>query len=1075
MSHVSDFQAYLHLAEGFLNNHQAEKALPDAVAQLPPLNETLLDQLTQHAEELSLSEPRRGWVIAQIAYHAAQNQDLFIRCKAAWYLGRACNHLGKPDLAQAALTPARAGFEHLGEAGWVAACDWQLNALSWTKPDYQQTIQQLTTALDGLQKAGFEGFLPHCRLALAYAQILIRDFESARVNIEACEAIFASDGDVINQARCWLQDASRLRRSEKFEASFQKLDAALKLLENAHAPIETAKAHYQMAIWYVVSDKDYEIPKQHFYKASTIFLKHDMDLWYGFCQNGMGQIDLQNGNLASADQELSTARKIFAYYDLQASLADNYNDSGLLEYMRGNLPKSLEYLEDAEKIYQSIGAEHLATITRLNHGNTSALLGRFQEALNDLERAAEKFEQLGNMSGLADCGFFLARIWTNLNRYTTAHKQLDQSERLVRQAQKQALLGQIYNQRAIIFALEGKPEDAILTLQTALNISNEYKIEPQTAISERRLGELISHTGQSSEALVLLTSAETRFRQMGMVMEQADSSTSLGYHYMQISQTQDAKTAFLNALEICQGIRPDIESRSYAGMALLAKTYDNDQEALHYYREAVKSMVKLRQGFWQPALAGSYLLTASSVIDSAIQLAARLNSPDDTITFIESSKAQALTKQIASSIVTLTSHLPTKVNELWAEIQALQMQLRTANEPGSWLRSSEQLKEMRKKLGEYAQRYDQQLAELEREAGQGISLQHPEFNHVKFIEMAASYFKQPWAALDYYITDTTLSVTLITTDGLLVWQTPINARQRMALDVCAKNHRGTSALSSADIKSLGELLLPLHVQKYLSPDQYLIIAPHRDLHRVPWAALQPKWTSRTLVEECIPVITPSLQVLQLLWQRNNPVPSPTQGAGLLLGVSDFRNGRPALPLIPAEIKAIAQQADTHNARSKVLLDEQATWDNLTALISNNGLSDFGFFHIASHASHDPQTGRLSSIALHDREIWLDQLRNLAPLPKLVTLSACNGTQSLIYEGDEHVGLATTCLIAGASTTIGSLWPILDAAAITMMTTFYDGFLAGLPPSQALTNAQRAAIQRGEPIQNWASLLCLGIP
>lgn len=1071
MSLVSDFQAYLHLAERFLHDNQAEESLPDALAQIPTLNETLLDQLAQHAEELSLTEPRRGWAILRIAHEAAHSSELFIRCKAAWYLGRACNHLGKPDLAQAALTPARIDFEHLEKTNWVAACDWQLNALTWTKPDYQQTIQELTTALDEL-KNEFEDFVPHCRMALAYAQILVRDFEAARLNIEACEASFVAKGDLINQARCWLHDASRLRRSDKFAAAFQKLDAALKLFESTSAPIDAAKTHYQMALWYLVSATDYQIPKEHFHKASTVFLKHDMDLWYAFCQNGMGQIDLQNGNLVSADQELSTARKIFAHYNLRAALADNYNDSGQLEHMRGNLPKSLEYLEDAEKIYQSIGAEYSVAITRSNHGNTSALLGRFQEALNDLERAGEKFEQLGNLSGLADCGFFLARIWTTLNRYITAHEQLDQSERLIRQVQKQASLGQIYNQRAIIFALEGKPEDAISTLKTALNISSEYRTEPQTAISERHLGELISRTGQANEALALLISAETRFQQMGMVIEQADTFTSLGYHYMQIAQTQDAKTAFRNALEICQGIMPDIESRSYAGMALLAETHQGFQEALDYYREAITCIVKLRQSFWQPALAGSYLLTAGSVIDSAIQLAARLNSHHDALIFIESSKAQALVKQIASSIVALTSHTPAKVSELWAEIQALQMQLRTANQPGSWLRSSEQLKDVRKKLTEYAQRYDQQLAELEREAGQGISLQHPEFNHVKFIEMAALHFKQPWAALDYYITDTTLSAILVTSDGPQVWQTPINARQRMALDVCAKNHRGTSALSLGDMKALGELLLPPDVQKYLSPDGYLMIAPHRDLHRVPWAALQPKWTNRTLVEECIPVITPSLQVLQLLWQRYTPAPSPTRGIGLLLGVSDFRSGRPALPLIPAEIKSIAQQADVN---STTLLDQEATWDNLIALTSTNGLSDFSFFHIASHASHDPHTGRLSSIALYDREIWLDQLRNLAPLPKLVSLSACNGTQSLIYAGDEHVGLATTCLIAGADTITGSLWPILDATAIAMMTAFYEEFLTGAAPSNALANAQRAAIQNGEPLQNWASFLCLGMP
>lgn len=160
------------------------------------------------------------------------------------------------------------------------------------------------------------------------------------------------------------------------------------------------------------------------------------------------------------------------------------------------------------------------------------------------------------------------------------------------------------------------------------------------------------------------------------------------------------------------------------------------------------------------------------------------------------------------------------------------------------------------------------------------------------------------------------------------------------------------------------------------------------------------------------------------------------------------------------------------------MDKAATWERLMGSCgrphsSKAGLSGFAFFHIASHIVNDPRTGRLSSIALEDREIWLDQLRDLAPLPDLITLSACNGARSLIYEGDEQVGLAVACLIAGASSIVGSLWPVSDVASMRLMADFYENYLAGNSPSRGLALAQRKANKAGGDLGDWASFICLG--
>lgn len=125
-----------------------------------------------------------------------------------------------------------------------------------------------------------------------------------------------------------------------------------------------------------------------------------------------------------------------------------------------------------------------------------------------------------------------------------------------------------------------------------------------------------------------------------------------------------------------------------------------------------------------------------------------------------------------------------------------------------------------------------------------------------------------------------------------------------------------------------------------------------------------------------------------------------------------------------------------------LCEDKATWDNFLVLAQEQGLARFSFWHVASHAFHEPITGQLSGISFYDRDVWLDELWQCAPLPQLVTLSACSGSKSKLYAGDEHISLATTCLSAGAHTVVGSLWPVPDKEMPVSMHTYYAALAAG---------------------------------
>src|SRR6266498_1172860 len=146
-------QAYLLLANEMLANRIPERDLSRIATRLPPLEEILLSALANRADVLANSQPRLSWTIARVAYSAAvaQRRSLFVQSLAAWYLGRASNYWGQPKKVKRAISQARRGFVKLKEETWIAACDWQLNALAWTKPDLPTVVETLRQALERLE------------------------------------------------------------------------------------------------------------------------------------------------------------------------------------------------------------------------------------------------------------------------------------------------------------------------------------------------------------------------------------------------------------------------------------------------------------------------------------------------------------------------------------------------------------------------------------------------------------------------------------------------------------------------------------------------------------------------------------------------------------------------------------------------------------------------------------------------------------------------------------------------------------------------------------------------------------
>lgn len=1060
---------YLELAHQLDHGLTREGELALAASQLPPLTETRLQALADQSEVASLDRPRYGWALMAVANAAATHTpDRFVQALAAWHLARAANDWLRPDRVEAAVQRARAYFAELNEPGWLAACDWQLYAIPWTR-NFNIAVTQLTQAVASLNDAGLNAFVPHCRLSLAYAATLIGSYVLAEEQLAASERAFAAQNDRLNLARCFITRARNLRQQAQFEQAIEAVNHALTLLQDDYAPIEVAKAQFQLAYCQRYFNADLAIAEEHFQSAARLFTEADLPLWLGQCYLGLAELYSELGRLPEADRVLQLAANIYPPDSLIGPYANFLVDHGKFQLLLGHEHSALQDFQRAEHIYAQLGSPLMSAVAAMYLGETLNQRADYQRALHHLEAAYARFEERHATYRVAECAMQLAQVWLQIGHYDTAHAYLDKATAYATANRQANFLATVYNFRAKTLFRQQRSAEAITYLQRALAAAHEQGTQAQIALAQRLLGEALAALDQFDAALDPLHSALAAFVDMGMSLEQAICLVALGNCYLNLSNLAAAQAAYRQALDLSQGVLPDTDWQAWAGLAQLAEATAEDA-AMHANRQMIEALGKLRLGFSQPTLAGGYLQRPAAALDRAVQLAVQRAAAAEAAHIIEASKAQVLAQQLALADPSDPLAASTELSDLAAEIRWLNAKLRATFDAARRLPSSDHaalVVQLRQKHQAYARLRDQ----LERSAGQNAAQPLAAFDLARFRRTATQQLGPDWIALDYYVTDDRLNAVILTPDDCVVWQQPMTSSLRFALDTCANAQRSRRYPTAFELVTLGQSLVPPQVWPKLTPDMTVVIVPHRQLHQVPWAALRREASRPSLVEACVPNVALSLRSLHQIWQRPTPRIEPCEH-GLLLGVSDFDQRHPPLPQVATEIADLAQLLDD---RSRSLLNDAATWPQLRALSRTADWRRFAFWHIASHAFYDSITGQLSGLALADQDVWLDQLRELAPLPELITLSACSGTQSLRFEGDEAIGLTTTCLAAGARQVIGALWPVRDDAAANMMPEFYRHFLRGENAARALALAQRSLARNDQDYLSWGSFLCVGAP
>jgi CHAT domain-containing protein/tetratricopeptide (TPR) repeat protein len=228
----------------------------------------------------------------------------------------------------------------------------------------------------------------------------------------------------------------------------------------------------------------------------------------------------------------------------------------------------------------------------------------------------------------------------------------------------------------------------------------------------------------------------------------------------------------------------------------------------------------------------------------------------------------------------------------------------------------------------------------------------------------------------------------------------------------------------------------------------LIFIPHHSLHLFPLHALCAQGDDeKHYVIDLYDEITyaPSAAALLRCQQRSRALPRH-----LLVVCNSDSAGRYGTPLkhTSLEIAAIL----TNYPAARLRKDDETTLDELLT-----EARDAHILHLICHAFFDFNKPLESYLGLSRDRLTLADIFERLDLPNtsIVVLSACETGVVEISRIDEHIGLPSGFLSAGATTVISSLWMVDDEATSLLMADFYKHLRTGMSPARALTEAQRS--------------------
>jgi CHAT domain-containing protein len=750
---------------------------------------------------------------------------------------------------------------------------------------------------------------------------------------------------------------------------------------------------------------------------------------------------------------------------------------GLLELRRGAYRSGVAQLSDAARIYEATGPDDQIVAARRALAETRAAEGDLEGALFEI-RSAERRAGTAGSGLVADLALTRADLALRFNRPAEAERQYARAERLYRIAGDAAGSAEAIQGRGALLLRRRSWDPALATLQRALAAQADADDPRPAALTRLWIGYAQRQRGDTAAARRSLQIALDTLRALGDAVGEAAGWLELGDLELDGGSFLAAEAGYQRGLARLSGrAAPSVSWQLHAGLGRALRGRGALAEAARELSLAADEIERVAGGLSFDDRRADFLADKWDVYAQLALVEHARGRGEAAFEASERLRARQMLDLLARGRVGAGDSLTAREQDLRRRIAELTHRLERMDTAGS-LREPDLTAPpgLRSALTQAQDAYARLLTELRESRPEYATLVRGEIVPAREVRARLAADE---ALVEYLVTDSITVAFVLTSDTVAVLELGVS---RAALVTLVDFARGTltrplrpaaqQAWRPALRRLYQALVAPVEAAGLLEGKRLLLIAPHAELHYLPFAALLRRGaTEQYLIEryDLVQVLSGSA------WVRLAQRPAGDRGEGILALAPRVRQ----LPATREEVAAIRR---IYGSRAQVLLGAAASERAL-----RDGAARPGVLHLATYGVLNKHNPLFSFVELapgggHDGRLEVHEVFGLTLGARLVVLSACqtalgSGQLADVPAGDDWVGLVRAFLLAGAANVLATLWPVEDRATASLMDRFYASLSSGREESQAIAAAQRTLLRNPETTHpfHWAGFALVGGP
>ena len=805
-------------------------------------------------------------------------------------------------------------------------------------------------------------------------------------------------------------------------------------------------------------------------RAREVFLAYKDFHAAGKIEHNIGNLYFRRDRYHDAEVFQHTARERFAALNDQKQLATVNNCLANTHALLHNFKSAEELFEQALKQAESSGQPVTLAGIEGNIGLFALLQGRYDRALDYLERSRQRYTSLGLTIQAVLAEHEIADTYLELN---LAPEALAIYERVIPTFAQHGMRAeearaQAYGGRALM--LLGRTKEAQRWLDQAQKLYAAEQNPVGAALVELTHAQLLYREGRFEGARMMASKAEPALLMSGSWQRLLLARWLRGEADRALGKLGPARELLEQTLvDAAAHGQPQIAERCFSSLGALALARGDSKLAEVNFKKAIELTEELRA-----PIPGEEFRTAffSNRLSAYHELAKLCLTKYDTraveaLGFVERARSRVLADAMAGRI-TLSAHARDDFEaHLYGQIGKLREELNYLyNQMHRSVRGAVQIQETNAELERELLKRESKLLEITRQLQhRGARKDHATHDLFSIAKLQAALGRER-ALVEYTTIDDEVVAFVVTGESVEVVRGLGSEaeiideieRCRFQIDTLrygsmqVRNHLAALADRTQNhLRSLYDRLLRTIEPKI--GERQLVIVPHRALHYLPFQALHDG--ESYLIERREVSFAPSAVVLQQCLDR----PRHKFRTALLMGVADEQ-----IPRVDEELQAL----DHVFAEVKRFSNDAATTEALRR--DSTGVD---VLHLACHAQFRSDNPLFSALKLSDGWFTARDAYGLSLDCGLVTLSACETGINAVAPGDELLGLTRGFLSAGSPSVMLSLWTVDDEATAELMTTFYGELARVKSPAAALRNAQVKLLEQRPHPFFWSPFILVG--